>query len=246
MHKNHAISSACVLVLALGGAGCLRDESLDTNRNPIADAGKDQEHEFTGAPITVTLDGSKSRDLDGEITGYVWRPVILDASDGGMPAPDAGADANAALDPRDVAKPKLELSRGTYHFTLWARDDSGALSEPDTVTIKIGGDPVQECVAGAYEVLDDACRQCLCTQSEACQMAVPDCNGDCWGLIGCIAALCPTFTMDMDIACVGTNCGPFVAGGQSGAMAAGSCVQPCATECTPSITMIVTSGLGGG
>ena len=140
MHKNHATFSACVLVLSHGCAGCLRDESLDTNRNPIANAGADQEHEFTGEPITVTLDGTKSRDLDGEITGYEWRPVVLAASDGGMPAPDAGA--GDAVDPRDVAKPKFELGRGTYHFTLWVLDDGGARSKPDTVTVKIGGDPV--------------------------------------------------------------------------------------------------------
>jgi len=244
MHKNHAMITACVLVLALVGAGCLRDESLDTNRNPLANAGGDQEHEFEGQPITVTLDGTKSRDLDGEITGYEWRPVVLDASDGGMPDAGAGASADEPPDPRDIAKPKLELGRGTYHFTLWVLDDGGARSNPDTVTVKIGGDPVQECVAGAFEGLDDACRQCVCGQGEACQTAVPNCNGDCWGLIGCIAAFCPTFTMDMDASCVITNCARFVAGGQTGAMAAGGCVEPCATECTPSITAIVT-GAGG-
>jgi hypothetical protein len=243
MHENHAMSAACLLALALALAGCLRDESLDTNRDPIANAGEDQELEFSGAPVSVTLDGSKSRDLDGKVTEYEWRPVILDASDGGMPV-DAGASADDALDPRNVAKPKLELARGTYHFTLWVRDDGGALSKPDTVMIKIGGDPVQECIAGAYEVLDDGCRQCLCDQGEACQKAVPACSGDCWGLIGCIAAFCPTFTMDMDINCVGMNCARFVANGQTGAMAAGACVQPCADACTPSITTIVT-GAGG-
>ncbi|HMI92678.1 MAG TPA: hypothetical protein VK509_14985 [Polyangiales bacterium] len=243
MHKNHVMSSACVLALALSGAGCLRDESLDTNRDPIANAGEDQQHEFSGEPVTVTLNGTKSRDLDGEIAEYEWRPVVLDASDGGMTA-DASAAAGTedAVDPRNVAKPKLELGRGTYHFTLWVRDDDGALSKPDTVTVKIGGDPVQECIAGAFDGLDDGCRQCLCDQDEACQMAVPNCSGDCWGLIGCIAGLCPTFTMDMDTACVIANCARFVAGGQSGAMAAGACVQPCATECTASLTAIVTGG----
>jgi len=235
MHTNHVTSSACVLVLALCGAGCLRDESLDTNRTPLANAGPDQEHEFTGEPIAVELDATKSRDLDGKLDGYLWRPVMLTG--------DAGMDMVEVVDPDDEAKPEVELGRGTHHFTLWVRDDDGALSEPDTVTIKIGGDPVQECVAAAYEKLDDDCRQCMCNESEACQTAVPACSGDCWGLIGCIAALCPTFTMDMDVSCVTTNCLPFVAEGQTGATAAGACIQPCGEICRASITEIVTSGI---
>jgi hypothetical protein len=236
MHKSHAL----VFAFALCGAGCLRDESLDTNRTPLANAGSDQELEFTGTPVTVTLNGGKSRDLDGEVVGYDWRWLEPGAPDGGAPVADAGANA---LDPRNVQKPKLELGRGTYTFALWVSDDQDAISEPDTVTIKIGGDPVQECIAGAFDGLDATCRECLCDQSEACQKAVPACGKDCWGLIGCIAAMCPTFTMDMDTACVISNCGTWVVGGQTGAMGAGACVQPCAEACTPSITAIV---LGGG
>jgi hypothetical protein len=244
MHdSNKRLSSACILLcLTLGGSGCLRDETLDTNRAPIASAGEDQMLEYDGEPITVTLDGSKSRDLDGTIAKYDWRLAgPAGGADAGMP--DAGA-SSSELDPPNKPKPEITLDKGTYTFLLWVTDDSGAISRPDAVTIKIGGDPVEECVAGAFETLDDPCRQCLCMQSEACQMAIPNCNGDCWGLIGCIAANCPNFSETMDIACVGTNCGQFVAGGQSGAMAAGSCVMPCATECTPSITAIVTGGGG--
>jgi hypothetical protein len=245
MHKPMHATTACVLVLALSGAGCLRDESLDINRAPIANAGDDQELEYDGEPITVTLDGSKSRDLDGTIVDWDWRLAGPNAADGGVAdAGGDGASAGADLDPANKRKSTIALDKGKYTFTLWVRDDHGALSRPDTVTIKIGGDPVQECVAGAFETLDDTCRQCLCTQSDACQAAIPGCGADCWGLIGCIAVKCPTFTMDNDVACVGTNCGQFLAGGQTGAMAAGSCVSPCSAECTPSITAIVTAGGG--
>ena len=256
MHHGHLLTSfngiapalrggasyLLAFVLALAGAGCLKDESLDTNRAPLANAGDDQELEYDGEPIAVTLDGSKSRDLDGKVVKYDWRLAgPRGAADAGVPD---GGDGNpsAELDPPNDRKAKVVLDRGKYTFTLWVTDDHGAISRPDTVTVKIGGDPVQECIAGAFETLDDTCRQCLCTQSEACQAAIPGCGKDCWGLIGCIAVNCPTFSMDMDIACVGTNCGQFVAGGQTGAMAAGSCVSPCAMECTPSITAILTSG----
>jgi hypothetical protein len=77
--------------------------------------------------------------------------------------------------------------------------------------------------------------------SDACAAAIPTCDAACWGLIGCIATMCPTFTMDMDTQCVIDNCAAFL-GGSTGAMNAGSCVMPCATECTPSITEIVTAG----
>ena len=241
MHDLRMWFSGAILALsAFNAAGCLRDETLDTNRAPMANAGADQELEFSGMPINITLDGSKSRDLDGKVVRYDWRLVAPEAGDGGMAMsmPDAGADD--ALDPRNVVKPKLELGRGTYTFILWVSDDGGAVSEPDTVTVKVGGDPVQECVAASYEGLDEPCRQCLCEQSEACQKAVPNCGKDCIGLIGCIAGFCPDFTMTMDTSCVITNCGKWIAGGMGGASAAGSCVQPCATQCTPSITAIVT------
>jgi hypothetical protein len=73
-------------------------------------------------------------------------------------------------------------------------------------------------------------------------MAVPDCGKECWGLIGCIANFCPTFTMDMDTSCVITNCGPWIVAGMAGAQGAGGCVAPCAAECTASITEIVVGG----
>ena len=240
--NKHSALWACV-AMVLGTAGCLRDDTLDTNRAPIANAGEDQQHEFMGEPIEVKLDGSKSRDLDGRIVGYDWRLVDPNAGDGGM-SMSGSVDAGVG-EIEKVAKPKLELGRGEYTFTLWVRDNDRAISEPDTVTIKVGGNPEQECIAKSYEMLADGCRQCLCMQSEACQKAVPNCGKDCWGLIGCIAAMCPTFSMDMDTSCVIANCGTWIAGGMAGAMGAGSCVMPCAEQCRGSITQIVLSGAGG-
>jgi len=238
--------------LLLGTPGCLKDESLDTNLAPQAQArafgrdGKivdeksdggveDLRFDYDGEPVTVKLDGSGSSDRDGHVIGYRWRSANL-APDGGMGVYN-GEDGE--LDPKDVERPVLHLEPGNYTFTLWVTDNSNAVSKPDSISLSVGVDPVAQCIDGAYETIDDTCRQCVCDQGADCQAAIPMCDKDCWGLIGCIATSCPTFTMDMDTTCVVNNCGPFL-GGSTGAMAAGSCIGPCATECTPSITAIVT------
>ena len=216
MNRNHAITTASILCALLTAQGCLKDETLDTNRVPIARA--------------------KAVGNNGE--------VVDATADGGVPASGIW-NQTPALDPKNVARPKVLLPMGTHTFTLWVTDDAGAVSVPSTITIKVGGDPVQECIDGAAPELDDGCKQCLCTQEGAsgdtCHTAVPGCDAACWGLIGCIGAMCPTFTMDMDTACVITNCSAFL-GGMTGAMAAGSCITPCVAECTPSLTAIVTAG----
>ena len=266
MNRNTAINTACILCALFTAQGCLKDETLDTNRVPIADAkavGSNGEvvdattdggvgaltFKFEGDPLEVTLDGKSSTDLDGTVASYDWRYVA--------PSRDAGAPASgfwnqsATLDPSNTARPKVLLPMGEHTFTLWVTDDDGAVSAPDTISIKVGGDPVQECKDAAYEMLDDACTSCACAVSAACATAVPACGHDCWGLFGCIASMCPTFTMDMDTQCVIDHCLDFVTGGMTGAMGAGACLAPsgsspgCATECTPSITAIVTSGAMG-
>jgi hypothetical protein len=262
MNRNTAINTACILGALLTAQGCLKDDTLDTNRVPIADAkavGNNGEvvdatadgglaaltFMFEGDPIEVTLDAKSSTDLDGKVASYDWR-YVAPSSDAGAPA-SGFWNQSATLDPSNVARPKVLLPMGTHTFTLWVTDNDGAVSVPDTITIKVGGDPMQECLDGAAPELDDTCKQCLCGQEgatgDSCRMAVPGCSGDCWGLIGCIGAMCPTFTMDMDVTCVATNCGAFL-GGQTGAMAAGMCIMPCVAECTPSLTEIVTAGGG--
>jgi len=260
MNRHNAITTASILCALLAAQGCLKDETLDTNRVPIAHAravGNNGEvvdatvdggvaalmFMFDGDPIEVTLDGTASTDLDGEVASYDWR-YVAPAADGGVPASGFWSQV-PSLDPNDVARPKVLLPMGTHTFTLWVTDDDGAVSVPDSITIKVGGDPVQECIDGSAPELDDTCKQCLCSQEGAtgdtCRTGVPGCNGACWGLIGCIGAMCPTFTMDMDTQCVIDNCATFL-GGMTGAMAAGACISPCVAECTPSLTAIVTAG----
>lgn len=260
MNRQTAITTASILCALLTAQGCLKDDTLDTNRVPLARAravGSTGEvvdetsdggvaalmFEFDGDPVEVTLDGTASTDLDGEVASYDWRYVAPE-SDAGVPEKGFWNQV-PSLDPKNVARPKLMLPKGTHIFTLWVTDDDGAVSKPDTITVSVGGDPVMECIDGTTEELDEACRSCLCGQEGAtgdtCRTAVPACGADCWGLIGCIGAMCPTFTMDMDVTCVATNCGAFL-GGQTGAMAAGTCITPCVAECTPSLTAIVTAG----
>jgi hypothetical protein len=53
---------------------------------------------FTGEPVTITLDGSKSTDPDGSVKDYRWMRTDVSgsarrAAEGGSPAPAGGAGA---------------------------------------------------------------------------------------------------------------------------------------------------------
>jgi hypothetical protein len=201
-------------------SGCLEDETLRTNIAPVANAGEDQQLPYDGAPVRVRLDGRGSSDRDGEIVEYIWRSAQQDA-DGGVQW------AEGALDPDDVARPMLELERGRYTFVLWVKDNDGAVSEPDSVTINIGTDPIAQCVADSLDLVPEACLACSCGGGEACLAATVGCREDCWGLIRCIVQMgCATG----DTACIIANCGPFL-GGATAATAVGPCVTPCAAAC---------------
>lgn len=168
--------------------GCLEtlEEVADDNRPPEANAGPDQTVDLVGQEVSVTLDGSKSKDEDGKIVKYIWRPgsvtpLGMDAGmgDGGASngmrtdgvnnaeadddsgtsngeeidgVNDAGAGdggskektfdagiehitASEIPDPKDVARPEVMLGEGEFIFVLWATDDDGATSVPDTVKI---------------------------------------------------------------------------------------------------------------
>ncbi len=88
------------------------------NQPPVANAGPDRTYTLAvGAlGIDVTLDGSGSSDPDGQVASWTW-----------MGTPD----------PADVVKPTVHLGEGTYVFTLIVRDDQGAPSAPDAVTITV-------------------------------------------------------------------------------------------------------------
>ncbi len=112
------------LMLLCGQPRCL---CVDVNKPPVADAGDDKVYTlgFGQNSINVTLNGGASEDSDGGIAEYVWS---------GDP------------DPADVVSPQVTLSAGTHTFSLVVKDDDGAQSDPDEVTITVtapdaGGPP---------------------------------------------------------------------------------------------------------
>jgi hypothetical protein len=230
MSQRTQITSSRVLcvfaALLLGPAGCLLDDTIDINRPPTANAGKDQLVPYDGMPVSVRLDGSGSKDPDGKIVTYRWLS--------GERIPDAGPPGRTdEIDPADIARPTVELDRGTHVFTLWVTDDRGTTSTPDSVTIRVGTDPVAECVANVLPVVSEACRQCICDMDDACRTAVVACDASCWGLIGCVGSMCPDTT---DTTCIVNKCSSFL-GGATLAMPAGKCISPCASACAGGSSM---------
>ncbi|MDD9965804.1 MAG: hypothetical protein OXR73_06230 [Myxococcales bacterium] len=119
--------SVCLL------AGCMTDGTVYRNFTPEANAGEDQQMDFPGSPVQITLDGSGSTDTDGSIAKYIWRPGFLGA------ATDAGAPAQlGSPDPEDRVNPTIMLGEGVWQFVLWVEDNDGAVSDPDVVEITIG------------------------------------------------------------------------------------------------------------
>ena len=99
---------------------------VEVNDAPTASAGEDQT--VPGASL-VTLDGSGSRDPEGESLGYAW------SQDG---EPQVAISGAATVAPTFVAPaqlpPDVELV-----FTLVVTDVAGAESEPDSVSLRVVG-----------------------------------------------------------------------------------------------------------
>ena len=141
-------------VLAFGCADNLQVPL--TNVTPVAvarvmdDSRGDPVVTFSGKPVTVRLDGSQSRDPDGEIRKYRWlsatSPNMVGVTDDAMSGLDAGSVAHdrwvpegAAKDwPEDVMQPEVTLPNvGNYAFTLWVTDDRGRISDPSTISVRV-------------------------------------------------------------------------------------------------------------
>lgn len=90
--------------------------TISNNRAPLANAGNNQSKTITGEKVTVTLDGSKSSDPDGDRLTYRWA--------------DEDGDRIATGE-----KPQIELTEGTHRIKLTVSD--GELSDTDTVVIRI-------------------------------------------------------------------------------------------------------------
>jgi hypothetical protein len=102
------------------------------NQAPVANAGANRTIKLSSGQtsVRVLLDGSASKDPDGTIAGYLWT---------GTP------------DPADVVSPPVDLTTGTYTFTLVVTDNKGATSQPSTVSVTVNQPPVAN--AGANRTI---------------------------------------------------------------------------------------------
>lgn len=115
-----------------GAAGPETSETISIvaiNADPTADAGADQLTVVSGA--TVTLDGTGSRDSDGNIASYAWTRTggtggSITLSSASASQPTFTADTLASND-----------SAVTHIFSLVVTDDDSATSTADTVTITV-------------------------------------------------------------------------------------------------------------
>jgi hypothetical protein len=192
-------------------------------------------------PVAITLDASQSHDPDGTVKTHRWLSGTA-AGDGGIPLPggmgvsNRWVPAGSPIDwPDDVAMPEVTLDMGIWSFTLWVIDDGGAISTSDTVKITIGNvvDPViQACADKVVPTEPEACRLCVCGQSEKCRSDVASdvCDQTCWDLINCVASHCPDFVTTMDVSCLTMNCMPYL-GGAAAASPAGACFRACPNDC---------------
>ena len=94
------------------------------NQPPTANAGPNQS---AAVNTIVTLNGVKSKDLDGQVTAYWWN-----YGDG----QSTGGYQSQAIITHAYTKP------GAYTVTLWVRDDDGAQSPADTAVVTVTATPV--------------------------------------------------------------------------------------------------------
>lgn len=110
------------------------------NTAPVANAGPDQTLPVTR---TVTLDGSRSSDIDGEALAFRWRAAATPAG------------SNAQLSDPTIVNPTFVIDRpGSYTFELVVSDGRAA-SPPDSVTIStVNSGPVANAGPDQATVLD--------------------------------------------------------------------------------------------
>jgi hypothetical protein len=211
------------LVLSLL-TGCLEtlDEAINNNESPAANAGKDQKVTLGGeeTTVTLTLDGSRSKDSDGKIVTYMWTvgkamPVSTNAGgsdDGGIVSDDGGTEEGLETpDPKGAVKPTVTLGEGVHTFHLWVTDNDGATSM-DTVVITVSGPgeeagtmTADQCKAAIQAENKNATTDCMCEQ---CLDSFGPCLADakCQEIM-----LCAAETGCSGTACVSDpKCGPII------------------------------------
>jgi len=222
-----------------------------------ADGGSSASFDYEGSPVRITLDGSGSSDPDGKIARYRWLSGNLrtgtgaagGGGSGSVPADDADGGSDLELSatlrwvpdgeqpnwPADVAQPVVELGEGTFTFVLWVVDDGGAVSDPVTLQITIAAPlstAVAACVDGAVTTVERACKVCVCGVSDDCRAAAAQtvCGPECWGLLSCIGARCPTYMAGGDTSCLVSMCSAFLPGA-TGAQRIAPCLTSCRDSC---------------
>ena len=143
-----AVGVAALVALGCGGGGSGSEPAplpvvTQPNRAPEADAGGDQSVE---SGSTVTLDGSGSRDPDGDALDYSWRQT------GGPSVELADADSASAT----FEAPEVEHS-GVLRFELDVDDGRGG-TDSDEVQVTVRPGPVSVCDR-TPQVRDEIVRQ---------------------------------------------------------------------------------------
>ena len=110
-----------------GGSGSGSDE----NRDPIADAGADQD--LGADDLFVTLDGRGSYDPDGDALKFYWEFDRIPESSA-LDEKESPFTANHSSETTTTFRPD---ALGTYVIKLIVKDDTGRKSDPDYAIISV-------------------------------------------------------------------------------------------------------------
>ncbi|WP_298609321.1 PKD domain-containing protein [uncultured Thiothrix sp.] len=120
--QSLCLSVGVATVLAACGGGSDSSNSGSTNHQPTADAGANQ---TVLVNAEVSLDGSNSKDPDGDALTYAWRIISKPAT------------SNSSLSNSTTIKPKILVDKvGDYVLGLIVKDGS-LTSVTDTMIIKV-------------------------------------------------------------------------------------------------------------
>ena len=122
--------AVCILYSWLILNSCKKELScencLETNKPPIADAGRDT---LIVLPAdSIYLDGSASKDVDGSITTYQWKSI-------------SGPTSITIINSSKKISQAEKLKVGNYSFELIVTDNGG-LSDKDTIIITVNDAPL--------------------------------------------------------------------------------------------------------
>ena len=142
MNTTSLVFVSCFAVACAACADNL--EVPETNVTPVAVARllDDDRVMPSVTALELTLDASKSTDLDGSIASYRWLSATqLQDADGGPAEAKRWVPEGERPDwPEDVQRPVVRLpGPGSYSFALWVTDDGGRVSDPSTLTIEVTG-----------------------------------------------------------------------------------------------------------